>query len=45
MESKLNFRPLEEEDYEIICKWWRWWRWPELPRTALPNNGTLKWLC
>ena len=39
MESKLNFRPLEEEDYEIICKWWRWWRWPELPRTALPNNG------
>ena len=39
METKLNFRPLEEEDYEIICKWWRWWRWPELPRTALPNNG------
>ncbi len=39
MESKLNFRPLEEEDYETICSWWKWWRWPELPRTALPNNG------
>ena len=39
MENELNFRPLEEEDYEIICKWWRWWRWPVIARTILPDNG------
>jgi hypothetical protein len=39
MENKLIFRPLKEEDYEIICDWWRWWRWPALPRTALPDNA------
>ena len=39
MENKLIFRPLKEEDYETICKWWKWWRWPSLPKTALPNNG------
>jgi len=39
MKDKLIFRPLREEDYKIICAWWKWWRWPVLPRTALPNNG------
>ncbi len=39
MKDKLMFRPLNKKDYETICKWWKWWRWPELPRTALPNNG------
>ena len=39
MENELVFRPLKEEDYETICKWWKWWRWPVLPKTALPDNG------
>ena len=39
MENKLIFRPLEEEDYEIICSWWKWWRWPVLPKSVLPDNG------
>ena len=39
MENELVFRPLKEEDYEIICKWWKWWRWPVIARTILPDNG------
>jgi hypothetical protein len=39
MENELVFRPLKEEDYETICKWWKWWRWPSLPKTALPDDG------
>jgi len=39
MENELVFRSLREEDYNIICGWWKWWRWPVLPKTALPNNG------
>ena len=34
-----NFRPLVEEDYDIICKWWKWWRWSVVPRESLPDNG------
>ena len=39
MGSKLNFRLLKEEDYNIICEWWKWWRWPVIPREMLPDNG------
>ena len=39
MENKLMFRPLKEEDYETICKWWKWWRWPVIPREMLPDKG------
>ena len=39
MKNELNFRSLTEEDYEIICEWWRWWRWPAIPREMLPDNG------
>ncbi len=39
MKNKLIFRPLVEEDHEIICSWWRWWRWPEIPKEMLPDNG------
>ena len=39
MESELKFRPLREEDYETICKWWKWWRWPVIPREMLPDKG------
>ena len=39
MENELIFRPLKEEDYETICKWWKWWRWPVIPREMLPDKG------
>jgi hypothetical protein len=39
MKNKLIFRPLVEEDYKIICSWWKWWRWPEIPKEMLPDNG------
>ena len=39
MSDELNFRPLKEEDYETICKWWKWWRWPVIPRKMLPDKG------
>jgi len=39
MEDKLNFRNLNEEDYEVICEWWELWKWPVLPREMLPDNG------
>jgi len=39
MINELNFRSLKEEDYEVICKWWKWWRWPVIPRETLPDNG------
>ena len=39
MNNELNFRPLKEEDYETICKWWKWWRWPVIPKEMLPDKG------
>jgi hypothetical protein len=39
MENELVFRPLKEEDYETICKWWKWWRWPVIPKEMLPDKG------
>ena len=39
MENKLVFRPLKEEDYETICKWWKQWEWPVIPKEMLPSNG------
>ena len=39
VEEKFNFRTLNENDYEIIKRWWKWWRWPALPRDFLPDNG------
>jgi hypothetical protein len=38
--SQLTFRPLQDQDYETICDWWKWWRWPIVPKENLPNNGT-----
>lgn len=39
MKDELKFRPLNREDYETICKWWKWWRWPVIPREMLPDEG------
>jgi hypothetical protein len=40
MSGNLVFRPLIEEDYETICKWWEGWKWPVVARELLPNDGT-----
>ena len=39
MNNELNFRPLKEEDYETICKWWKEWNWPVIPKEMLPDKG------
>lgn len=37
----MNFaiRYLKEEDYEVLCKWWKDWRWSAPPRDFLPENA------
>ena len=39
MEHELTFRPLEKEDYETICKWWKWWMGVVVDKDFLPENG------
>ena len=39
MKSKLLFRPLNEEDYEIACGWWDFWFKRSLPKGFLPDDG------
>tara|TARA_Y100001938_G_scaffold150774_1_gene243345 strand:+ start:6904 stop:7314 length:411 start_codon:yes stop_codon:yes gene_type:complete len=39
MKNKLICRILKEEDYSVICDWWKWWRWPAIPKEMLPDNG------
>lgn len=40
MNPKLTFRPLKEEDYEILCDWWKWWKFVPIAKESLPDNGT-----
>lgn len=35
-----NVRVLTEEDYPVLCEYWRWFRFPAPPQDCLPNNGT-----
>lgn len=35
-----NIRLLTEDDYPVLCEWWKFWRFPAPPREFLPNNGT-----
>lgn len=35
----MEFRLLEDSDYETLCKWWKWWRFSAPPKDALPHNG------
>lgn len=39
-ENKLSLRPLVENDYDTMCRWWKWWRWTPPEKYTLPNNGT-----
>ena len=35
----MEFRFLEHEDYDTLCKWWKQNRFPPPPRDFLPNYG------
>jgi hypothetical protein len=34
-----SVRFLKEDDYEVLCQWWKAWRWTAPPRDFLPENG------
>ena len=34
-----SIRFLKEEDYDVLCEWWKAWRWTAPPRDFLPENG------
>ena len=42
MQSKVMFsiRYLKQEDYNLLCDWWKEWNWDIPPRDFLPENGT-----
>lgn len=33
-------RIMLEDDYEVLCQWWKAWRWTPPNRDFLPQNGT-----
>lgn len=35
-----SIRFLNENDYDVLCGWWKSWRWQSPPRDFLPENGT-----
>lgn len=35
-----SIRYLKEEDYDVLCQWWKAWRWSAPERDFLPENGT-----
>lgn len=35
-----SVRILTEEDYSLLCRWWKFWRFPAPTQEMLPNNGT-----
>lgn len=37
--NKLSLRPLVENDYDTMCKWWSEWEWPIISKELLPNDG------
>jgi len=36
---EFNVRYLNENDYDLLCQWWKAWRWTAPPRDFLPENG------
>lgn len=34
-----SVRYLKEEDYPILCQWWKDWKWTPPQRDFLPENG------
>ena len=35
-----SIRYLKEEDYDVLCQWWKAWKWTPPERDFLPENGT-----
>ncbi len=38
-DTELNFLPLVDQDYEILCTFWNAWAFSIPPKNCLPNNG------
>lgn len=36
---EFSIRYLNENDYDLLCKWWEAWGWTIPPRDFLPENG------
>lgn len=34
-----SLRQLSEDDYSVLCEWWKWHRFPAPPQDCLPDNG------
>ena len=34
-----SVRYLNENDYDLLCQWWKDWNWTAPPRDFLPQNG------
>lgn len=37
---EFSVRYLKEEDYNMLCEWWKDWKWTPPPRDFLPQNGS-----
>lgn len=35
----MKARPIENNDYEMLCEWWKDWKWTPPTRDMLPGNG------
>ena len=35
----MEFRMLNESDYDTFCSWWKAWRWTPPSVDSLPQNG------
>lgn len=35
----MEFRLLEDSDYDKLCQWWKWWRFSAPPKDTLPHEG------
>lgn len=36
---ELKFLPLDENDYDVLCEYWKQWNFPAPPKKCLPNNA------
>lgn len=37
----LTIRPIEDNDYELLCTWWKMYDWTPPPKDFLPDCGML----
>lgn len=39
--NKLKHRYVTEQDYDMLCEWWKSWNWAALPQVCLPKVGII----